>query len=265
MDYPRLSAFRKHAEHQRTERVTSLHKLVEDSSSKEEFLERMHSVSRLTLKLIEIRTRKQSNSPHWFLYRRHAMTASISHTLYHAQRKGSTKFRIFALIASVNHIKTKIPAMLWGNEKEDTALKAYQHKCQMTDPLHRVYKSGLVLDSDFCAWGGSPDAVGVRGDGTKYLIEIKCPFSFSTDSLRKNGVEKLQYLEEGPALKRTHQYFFQIQTLMGIMKLDMCHFIVWCPNDFLVLEIPADTHFYNDVREKCIKYYTDVYLNHIFR
>ena len=105
----------------------------------------------------------------------------------------------------------------------------------------------------------------MRGDRSRYLIEIKCPFSFAHDKLKENGTERLQYLSEGPTLKRTHPYYFQVQTLMGLMKLDTCMFIVWCPNDFLVIEVPANPEFYAEIREKCITYYTDIYLEHLFR
>ena len=165
--FPSLKAFSKHAEGRRAEKVTSLHKLVEESETKEEFLAKMRKISRLTLKIIEIRTRRQASNPNWFLYRRNVVTASIAHTVYHAQKKQSKKFRIFALIASINHLPTGIPALIWGSQHEQVALNEYQHMCQMTDSLHRVLKYGLILDSEFCGWGGSPDAVGVRGDGSR--------------------------------------------------------------------------------------------------
>ena len=214
--FPSLKAFKQHAENRRAEKVTSLHKLVEESKTKEEFLSKMCKISQLTLKIIEIRTRRQASNPNWFLYRRNVVTASIAHTVYHAQKKQSKKFCVFALIASISHLPTGIPALVWGSENEQVALDEYQHRCQMTDSLHRVLKYGLILDPEFCGWGGSPDGIGVRGDGSRYLIEIKCPFSFADGKLKENGAEKLQYLSEGPKLKRTHLYFFQVQTLMGV-------------------------------------------------
>ena len=257
--------FKGYAQDQRIGSLVSLHRLAEDSTTKEEFLSKMSQMRGLTLKLIEIRTRKQSDNPLWYVYRRNVVTASIAHSIYHGQKKQSKKFRLFALIASVNHLPTGIPALIWGKENEGVALNAYQHMCQMTDSLHRICKFGLILDPNFCAWGGSPDAVGVRGDGSRYLIEVKCPYSFAQGSLKENGAEKLQYLTEGPSLKHSHQYYFQVQSLMGLMKLDTCILVVWCPNDFLVIEVPANPEFYNEIRTTCISYYTDIYLKHLFR
>ena len=116
----------------------SLHQLAEDSTTKEEFLSKMGKISRLTLKLIEIRTRRQADNPNWFVYRRNVVTASIAHSIYHGQKKQSKKFRLFALIASINHLPSGIPALIWGQENEGVALNAYQHMCQMTDSLHKV-------------------------------------------------------------------------------------------------------------------------------
>ena len=188
--YPTLRIFRKHAAEQRLKTVGGVLNCMQKSSSAKEFLESLTNIPAHHIELIEIRTRNQSRNDAWFVYRRHVITASTVYSIFHAERKGSTKFRPIALIASQTHIPTSIPAMLYGSLNEDVALRQYQKTRQMADPLHRVKRYGLVLDPDFPAWGGSPDGIGITGGGERYLIEIKCPFSFAEGCLRKDGVDR---------------------------------------------------------------------------
>ena len=263
-EFPPLRIFRKHAEEQRLKDVGGILALLERSSSAEEYLKSLSCMPALHIHLIELRTRKQSKNNAWFVYRRHAMTASITYAIFHAERKGSTKFRPIALIASCINVPTKIPAMIWGSTNEQVAMDAYQKARQTDDPLHTVRKFGLILDPSFAAWGGSPDGVGTTGSGEKYLIEIKCPFSFSEGSLVENGVERLCYLEPPGVLRKSHAYYFQVQCLMGIMKLKKCMLVIWCPKDMLVIPVEFSNEFYQNVRNKCISYYKNTYLKHIF-
>ena len=262
--YPPLRIFRKHAEQQKLKRVGGVLAILEKSSSAEEFLENLKNISSLHIHLIELRTRKQSKSDAWFTYRRHVITASTAYSIYHAQMKKNEKFRPIAQIAKCMNIPTKIPAMLWGSANEKVALKAYQKACQKDDPMHQIKKFGLILDPSFAAWGGSPDGVGITGSGEKYLIEVKCPYSFASDSLKDNGIEKLVYLNAPGILRKSHAYYFQVQALMGIMRLKKCMLVIWCPKDMLVIPVEFSDEFYQNVRTKCISYYTSTYLKHIF-
>ena len=238
--------------------------ILRKSVSITDFLVGLSAMPSLHIRLIERRTRKQSKSYAWFTYRRHVITASTTHYIYHSYLKKSTKFKPIALIASCINIPSAIPALKYGNEKEKVALAAYTQKCQKLDPLFKVQALGLVLDPSFPAFGGSPDGVGICGNGERYLIEIKCPFSFKDGNLLKDGAARLSYLDEEGNLRKTHQYYFQIQTLMGIMKLKRCMLVIWCPMSMIVLEIQANPEFYTKVREACIAYYKKTYLTHIF-
>jgi hypothetical protein len=189
----------------------------------------------------------------------------MTHTIFHAHKRQNEDFKKLALIAKDRHFPTQIPAMLWGTEKEPVAMGEYARRMQLQDSGHRIQHFGLILDANFPAFGGSPDGVGIHANGKRYLIEIKCPYKFRTGSLVRDGVEQLTYLDTGPSLRETHSYYFQIQTLMGIMSLDMARLVIWCPKDMIVIDIQADPHFYARVRENCIDYYCNTYLKHIFR
>ena len=104
--------------------------ILRKSVSITDFLVGLSAMSSLHIRLIERRTRKQSKSYAWFTYRRHVITASTTHYIYHSYLKKSTKFKPIALIASCINIPSAIPALKYGNEKEKVALAAYTQKCQ---------------------------------------------------------------------------------------------------------------------------------------
>ena len=262
---PKLTQFPKYVEKKKIEQLKSLDALIKESESKEEYLRKIQSISPTKLKLIEIRTRDQSSNALWFIYRKHVISASIVHRIYHASLKRNDDFKILALIAKTSHIPASLPALQWGMDHEDEALRAYQQKKQLHDPSFKIKKMGLVLDPSFAAWAGSPDGIGIDGDGSRRALEAKCPFSFKDRSLVEEGVERLQYLSHGPELKKSHIYYYQVQTVMGILKLEHCDFIVWCPTDMFVMEIKFDPEFYERIRSACIGYYKDIYLEHIFK
>lgn len=263
--FPKLTQFPKYVEKRKIDQLKSLDALIKESENGEEYLTKVRNISPTKLKLIEIRTRKQSSNALWFVYRKHVISASITHRIFHASLKKNEKFQILALIAKTNHIPTSLPALQWGTDHEDVALDAYHKKMQLKDPLFRIKRYGLIMDPAFAPWCGSPDGVAVAGDMSRRLLEVKCPHSFEERSLVEEGVERLQYLSYGPELKKSHGYYFQIQTLMGLLKLEHCDFIIWCPTDMLVLKIKFDRDFYTRVRTACIEYYTDIYVKHIFK
>ena len=262
---PKLTQFPKYVEKKKIEQLKSLDALIKESESKEEYLRKIQNISPTKLKLIEIRTRNQSSNALWFAYRKHVISASIVHRVYHASLKRNDDFKILALIAKTSHIPTSLPALQWGMNHEDEALRVYQQRMQLQDPSFKIKRMGLVMDPSFAAWAGSPDGIGVGGDLTRRVLEVKCPFSFENRSLIEEGVERLQYLSKGPELKKSHIYYYQVQTLMGILKLEHCDFIVWCPTDIIIMEIKFDPEFYKRVRTACIGYYQDIYVEHIFK
>ena len=263
--FPKLTQFPKYVDKKKVEQLKSLDALIKESESEEEYLRKIQNISPTKLKLIEIRTRNQSSNVLWFAYRKHVISASIVHRIYHGSLKRNDNFKILALIAKTNHIPTSLPALQWGMDHEDEALRMYHQRMQLRDPSFKIKRFGLVMDPTFAAWCGSPDGIGVGGDMTRRVLEVKCPFSFENRSLIEEGVERLQYLSEGPELKKSHQYYYQVQTLMGILKLEHCDFIVWCPTDMLVMEIEFDPEFYKRIRAACIGYHQDIYVEHIFK
>jgi len=112
----------------------------------------------------------------------------------------------------------------WGNYYEQSALQKY---CDVT---HKdVYGFGLIQHKTIDWMGGSPD--GITHDGI--LVEIKCPFK--------------RQVSRGKTECIPVYYIHQVQMLMHICELDMCHFVQYVPlkgefddEVFDVIEIKKD-------------------------
>lgn len=95
----------------------------------------------------------------------------------------------------------------------------------------------------------SPDGV-VYNDSTPIgLIEIKCPYS-ERNSLIFDACKKSSFFCEQIAseihLKKTHNYYHQVQGQMAILELPWCDFIVWTLCDIHIERIYFDQSFWND-------------------
>lgn len=253
----------------RNQNIVCIDELLSSSSSVPHFKKLLKQINDKNSKLIEVRTRNQSKNNDWFLFRRHTITASIAHTIFHASKKNNTSFKKFSLISKNQHFPSHIPAIVWGNDKEPIARETYQEYMQCLDNLHSTQTFGLKMDTHNPWFGCSVDGICTRGDQSRYIIEIKCPYSFRSDSLIDNGVDRLCYLKMGedgkPLLKESHSYFFQIQVQMGIWNIPSARLVVWCPTDFIIINIDFNPEFFDNVKEMLRKYYFNSYVPYMLR
>ena len=104
----------------------------------------------------------------------------------------------------------------------------------------------------------SPDGVVYNESETPVgIVEIKCPFSLrdkaSLDSACKFCCED----ENGSmVLKRSHDYFFQVQGQMAALGVQWCDFIVWAPAFLHTERITWDESFW---KNKCLSQLTNYY------
>ena len=101
---------------------------------------------------------------------------------------------------------------------------------------------GLVVNTKHTHLGASPDGgVSCSCCGTG-LLEIKCPYKHR-DSHPLEVADSNFYLHASSTvdgateLKRTHDYFVQIQGQMAICRRDYCDFVCWTPKGIYVERI----------------------------
>lgn len=95
----------------------------------------------------------------------------------------------------------------------------------------KVMPCGIFVDQYLNFLAGSPDGI-IRDDG---IIEIKCPSRIKNTTPQEAAKMKMiKYLtinKKGEIkLKRTFQYYYQVQGQLHITQRQYCFFIVWTPN-----------------------------------
>ena len=141
------------------------------------------------------------------------------------------------------------PATDWGRTHEQLALKRYLSNEMAHHDSLSVSASGLVLNETWPFLGAPPDGIVNCSCCGKGLVEIKCPYKHHRSTIT-SAINDLQFclaLVDGKvALKRSHPYFYQVQTQLHVCKVDFCDFCVYLfhpdkADDFFIESIFPDS------------------------
>ena len=128
---------------------------------------------------------------------------------------------------------------------------------------HVVEPLGLVVLGNKPWYGASPDGA-INCSCCGYgVLEVKCPYSLREKTLQKEIESGSFYVvkdEQSFALRRDHNYFFQIQHEMSVTGTDYCDFVVWSPEESLIIRINKDVDFIDCMYEKCDKFWKNFIL-----
>ena len=129
-------------------------------------------------------------------------------------------------------------------------------------------KSGLTLRPTHPFLGASGDGW-IEEDGELGIIEVKTIYSIdrqvvtdiSPTELARNPKCCLEVCEETgkPHLKRSHNYFYQVQGEVNIMDVPWCDFVVWTKAGIFIERISRDQHLWEiDMLPRLLTYYKNV-------
>ena len=90
-----------------------------------------------SLAYIEEATRNQSHCDAWYQQTAGRITGSIIHQVYHTSVKKPSR-SLIKRICQVNTSKLNTPAMAWGRDNEELAIKIYTHVSSNKDSQFRV-------------------------------------------------------------------------------------------------------------------------------
>lgn len=116
------------------------------------------------------------------------------------------------------------PATMWGREHERVAIEEFSEKQKM-----EIKECGLFVHKKYPFLAATPDGlIGDRG-----VVEVKCPFSaakYTPLEAINNKKIKFAFAEDSQLrLKRTHNYYYQVQGQLQITGREYCIFLVWTP------------------------------------
>ena len=193
---------------------------------------------------MESATREQTKSKLWFQFRAGRITASKMR----AVTRTDPSYPAESLIKSVcypveNRFETE--AIKWGLNHEKGASQCLIRKLEEDEHENvRVENSGIFVSEDYPFIGATPDSIISCDCCGKQLVEVKCPFTKKDELLNVTDEKANFYLKKDESgelhLDNNHEYFFQVQTQMGVTKVEPCLFVVWTAVDLHVEQILFD-------------------------
>ena len=208
--------------------VLTSKKFQEASEKKKFFLEKMELTKENIVKMSQV-TVLQSRNDAWHMLRKGRLTASNFGPVLQARKVTQ------ALIKRVlgEYDLSGVKAVMWGNNNEVEAIKAFKSKTG-----YDVQSTGIWLDSTGLL-GASPDGL-VGDDG---ILEVKCPFSHRNHTIAECLQDNTFCLEqncEELTLKKSHQYWHQVQGQLQLTDRQLCYFVVWTLKDVHIEKIMRD-------------------------
>ena len=94
------------------------------------------------------------------------------------------------------------------------------------------------------------------------ILEIKCPYASRALTVREVVKEgRVKYLETDSGhlilkKKSSEGFFEQCQGLMGVCQIKNCNFVVWPPNELVIINVPFDESFWqNRLLPACVTFF----------
>lgn len=202
---------------------------------------------------IEQSTRNQSDSKLWFKERKNRITASKIFDVYQWKRSFPQHADKFTCSTRpVNSFLEK--KFAHGRMYEAKAWDKYKEYMNDGVECVAVFSSGLVIDSNNCWLGCSPDAKIVHGN-IFGIGESKCPeqhkYCDIYDVSQTSETFMLFVNEQNKLdLRKTHSTYFQIQCQLAVTGAHFCDLVVYTFKSLAIIRIMYDDIFWNDVVTK---------------
>uniref|UniRef100_A0A1X7U2J2 YqaJ viral recombinase domain-containing protein n=1 Tax=Amphimedon queenslandica TaxID=400682 RepID=A0A1X7U2J2_AMPQE len=194
----------------------------------------------------------------WKAERRKRITSSLIGQI--AKRRSKTKvekvvkFKLYSTFRGNS-------ATRWRNEQEKHARQKYIQKLKAKSPLATCNDSGLVIHKKHHWLAASPDGLVNDPSATPSsgLVEIKNPFKYK-DSTILEAAEASDFClkkdkNETIQLKKTHNYYYQVQGAMFCTDTFWCDFVVSTEKDLFVQRISFDRQFWETTITKLRTFY----------
>lgn len=208
------------------------------------------------IRLIEEDTRDQGNDTTgmWLHLRRSRITSSNFGVV--CKRRPSTP--VANLVKNLLYRSAAInsSSLRWDRENEDNARKAYAEEMLKRCTPVVIKKTGLVISSEKPHLACSPDDF-VEDENVADCYgtaEYKCPYS-AREMSPNEACSKVKTfycnIQDGNVqLKRNHNYYHQIQGVLGITGRKWCDFVIWTLVGISIERIKFDLSFWENILPK---------------
>ena len=194
----------------------------------------------------------------WKAERRKRITSSIIGQI--AKRRSKTKVEKLVKYKLYSTFRGNT-ATRWGHEHEKHARQKYLDQLRTTSPSATCKDSGLVIHRKHHWLAASPDGLvnDPSATPTTGLVEIKNPFKFKDSTIIEAAEASDFFLKidknKTVHLKKTHNYYYQVQGAMFCTETLWCDFVVCTTKDIVVQRIPYDKQFWETAITKLRTFY----------
>lgn len=234
--------------------------IIRMSRNSREFIELLKEVFTVrSIQRISTRTKDQSQSPYWFLYRRCLITGTLVKRVISQNQKDVSNPKLNRCISKYFPSNFKNEAMSYGIQNEQKALDTFFQlfKQEHRDP--ELINIGVIFYEEKPYIGGSPDGILRCSCCPKdYLVEVKCPYRLKTTGISSWKI--LEYFDENQVLKKSHTYNHQINLYQGILGIQTAFFVVYAKDEVIVKTLEFDRNFFDFIIENVSQYYMKHYL-----
>lgn len=217
-------------------------------------------ISEAAIASIEHRTRKQSQSQRWFLYRAGRITASTIKSVCTARIETPPISLVKKICYPSN--KLNVAAVKYGKENEATALTHYKALSADVHTNARYSEIGLVISKEHPYFAATPDLIVECDCCGKGTVEVKCPYSVKDSSLHELPMQKRSRVTEESGslvLKTSDTYYYQVQGQMFACNVSYCDFVLWKRGEINVERIVRDDAFLANALEKAKTFFTKLF------
>ena len=217
-------------------------------------LSRMPILTHSHIEETAMATSGQRNNPLWLKSRVGRLTASNFGRVYRASQSNRPYAAddIRKSFWEPNDISS-CPPVKWGIDHEKDAIEAYKKQTG-----YDVKETGLWLFPNGFI-GASPDGLVYINGQLSGILEVKCPWRLrylNNLNTVQDVVKELPFLTWPLGLLRTHDYYHQVQGQLAATKTAWCDFVVWCPNNFIVIvRVDSDPIWERTVFQTIQNYY----------
>lgn len=120
-----------------------------------------------------------------------------------------------------------------------------------------ISKCGLHVSTENPFIAASPDRLVSCDCCENGVVEIKCPSSHEKTLDAETIIA--QYFNQDLTLKKTHTYYYQVQTQMSVCDTEYAYFVLWTPNITIISFETRDSEWLSSKIEKLRDFFT----NHI--
>eukprot|EP00057_Strongylocentrotus_purpuratus_P017583 XP_011672057.1 PREDICTED: uncharacterized protein LOC105442031 [Strongylocentrotus purpuratus] len=230
--------------------VETLSSIGNHAESVEAFFNVLPTYSQEQVDAVEKQTRGQAENNQWAKFRAGMMTASNLKSVVTRQaslsdpassRSQDPRPTIKRLMG-YETLNPNLQSLKYGRLMELVSRKTYETILKENGHQDvQVEECGLFIDRSKVFLDASPDGlVSCACCDETGLLEIKCPRSIALDEPSAENLDWLTVINGSSQLKKNHQYYYQVQSQMGITGRIWCKFFVYTQAGFHLKRIYYD-------------------------